>query len=251
MMMEIIKYKMNLLKRKINCLISMFKLIKLGKRSLVDSDKILVDRSFITNPYDSQESIKISELIQKEELLKDQNFHESRVSMNGEDFIDHENRLCFEHNETFNIVFNEEDNLDIKEFFESNKIKYSNELSFNLLKYKKGDFFNDHIDICLDGSHKFNCLIFLKNNELEGGDLVFHDKDNTFKIIFEPSKIDCNVMLIYSIDLFHKVEPVEKGIRLVFKKHLYVQNCENSNESDDQNNCDLLMDNKFSCNADY
>ena len=46
-------------------------------------------------------------------------------------------------------------------------------------------------------------------------------------------------MIIFSLDLFHKITPITKGIRYVFKKPLYSNS---DSDSDYDNNCGPLAD---------
>jgi predicted 2-oxoglutarate/Fe(II)-dependent dioxygenase YbiX len=93
---------------------------------------------------------------------------------------------------------------------------------YELLKYEVGDFFSRHIDTRLSESHLFTCLLFVPQTDhpFVGGNLVFSDEKRTFSALVEPSKFTEPTMVIFSVNLYHEVTPIESGTRYVFKNSL-------------------------------
>lgn len=196
----------------------MFKVFKLGHRSIVNPDNIVGDTNkFIsintlskdlTEPWNLLSTLKNSDDID--------NFKRTTIQFDGELKEDLEKCSSWTHNEKFFIDFEPENSKkEIESYFD---LRFSTE--YKLLKYEKGDFFKDHVDQKVTDEHLYTCLIFIHDDNLKGGDLVLHDKDNTFRIVLEPSKLKYNLMVVYSIDLLHEVLPVEEGTRYVFKTNI-------------------------------
>lgn len=237
----------------------MFKVFKLGHRSIIDSDKIIGDTNKFTSTNQSinnfleyLENWSLISSLKNTEYANENNFKRTKINIDGENIEDLEKCSSWTHEEQFLISFeSEEDKKQLEPFI-------SDHQRYNLLKYEKGDFFKNHIDKKQLDGHNYTCLIFIhdESHELKGGDLILHDKDNTFKIVFEPSKLKYNFMIIYSIDLFHEVLPVEEGVRYVFKTQidkLIEENKQNEITYEDNNefsdSCGGLMDGAHS--ADY
>jgi predicted 2-oxoglutarate/Fe(II)-dependent dioxygenase YbiX len=98
-------------------------------------------------------------------------------------------------------------------------VKYYNKLNnifsinnfetFEILKYNESHKFNFHID---HGPLVPRTLsfVFLLNNDYEGGDLIFHNKDKKFMIPKNPNQL----VIFPSNFLFpHEVTPITKGTR--------------------------------------
>ena len=79
-------------------------------------------------------------------------------------------------------------------------------------------------------------MIFIKNRNLEGGNFILHDSANTFKVIFEPSKLDYNAMIIFSSDLLYDIEPIRNDELLVLKKPIFVKEIVDRDICDDVQN---------------
>ena len=80
------------------------------------------------------------------------------------------------------------------------------------LKYKEGDFYKIHTDSCA-GAHRTYSLIYLLNNDYEGGSLVFRDPVSKNKIL-EVDKEPNQLILWPSNFLYpHEVTKVTKGVR--------------------------------------
>jgi predicted 2-oxoglutarate/Fe(II)-dependent dioxygenase YbiX len=80
-----------------------------------------------------------------------------------------------------------------------------------LLKYKEGGHYKWHTDHHLKFPRTVS-LIFLLNNEYEGGELCFRDTDKKEEIVIEKKT---NRIIIWPSNFMypHTVKPVSKGIR--------------------------------------
>jgi hypothetical protein len=180
---------------------------------------IKLDPNEITFNYEDDNwfgSKDIKELFE-DPILNNENFSRTYASINNTSVIDLEQRSSWTHNKKFIVSSIHADN-----YFENNNI-INNDNKYQLLKYEKDDFFNIHLDTKQNDNHKYTCLILLKddNNDYEGGELILSDKDNIFNININSSNINGCVMIIFSLDLFHKITPVTKGTRYVLKKPLF------------------------------
>jgi len=177
--------------------------------------------------------------------LKSHNFERTLAGIGSIEVLDLEKRSSWTHKHKCLVGFTKE----INEFFNQNKIIYGKEEygydEFSLLKYETGDFFLNHRDTKLPDIiknngikeiHQYTCLIFCpygENEILEGGELIFKHPDALYEIKFNPgveTKKNNFVMLIFSIDMYHEVLPIIKGIRYVFKKPLFVKTGHNEDE---------------------
>ena len=159
-------------------------------------------------------------------LLNDENFERTRAGIGSELILDLNKRSSWTNKFSYFLNFNDE----INNFFNEHNIYVAN--PFQLLKYKVGDFFLNHKDTKINsdaGSHEYTCLIFCpySNENLEGGNLIFKNPDELYEIKFNPS-IETNknnfVMIIFDVNMYHEVEPIISGMRLVFKKPLFIKN---------------------------
>ena len=158
--------------------------------------------------------------------LKNENFERTPVGIGSESVLDLTLRSSWTNKFAYFLNFNHE----INDFLNKHGIIGSN--PFQLLKYDVGDFFLNHKDTKINsdiGSHEYTCLIFcpFTEDELEGGNLIFKSHDDLYVIKFNPS-VETNknnfVMLIFDVNMYHKVEPIIRGTRWVFKKPLFVKN---------------------------
>jgi hypothetical protein len=153
-------------------------------------------------------------------------FERTLAYINNESILDLTQRSSWTYKNKIQITTPElakdfliENNILHDNYNENMQIKSHNE--FTLLKYEPGDFFNNHIDTKINDSHIFTCLIFLPNNELEGGELLLCDKLNKYEIRINPQNFNQTTMIVFSIDMYHKVLPITKGTRYVLKKPLF------------------------------
>jgi|TARA_R100001460_G_scaffold91243_2_gene132964 predicted 2-oxoglutarate/Fe(II)-dependent dioxygenase YbiX len=85
-------------------------------------------------------------------------------------------------------------------------------LEITILKYKNSGHYSYHCDHCKQHPRTLS-LIYLLNNEYEGGDLVFGSvdkQDEIFRVEKKPNRL-----IIWPSNFVypHKVEPVKKGTR--------------------------------------
>lgn len=164
--------------------------------------------------------------LKNEPILEFQNFKRTFVTFDSKEILDLNKRSSFTHKDKFVLNISEEE----KKFFDENNIFYEKDNIFTLFKYETGDFFLNHCDSKLNVFHQYNCLIFCPYKDsdiLEGGELIFTAQNNSI-YKFNPSietKQNRFVMLIFSIDIYHEVLPIIKGIRWVFKRPLFVNTC--------------------------
>jgi len=173
-------------------------------------------------------------LLTNDPMVKSENFERTLAGKGLTDVLDLEKRSSWTHKSKFHLhtLPNE-----VLQFMEQNNIlthkddmKYA---SFSLLKYEEGDFFLNHRDTNMsneiDGTHEYTCLIFCPYGNdyttLEGGELMLRHPNGLYEIKFDPAvetRQGRFVMVIFSIDMYHKVLPIIKGTRYVFKKPLFV-----------------------------
>ena len=168
-------------------------------------------------------------------FLNDENFTRTFSNINNIDLLNLDERSSWTHKKKFSI-YDDDIEYDGDDFYKT--LNVNNDLeNYQLLKYEKGDFFNKHKDRKLGENHKYTLLIFFNDNKekLEGGELILSDDSNTFKIEFDNSKIDKPIMVIFSIDLYHKVEPVKSGTRYVLKKPLYINDVDKQSDDESDN----------------
>ena len=168
--------------------------------------------------------------LMKDSILNNDNFTRTYARINNDSVIDLEQRSSWTHNKKFIV-----NAVEMDEYFEKKNIIENNQ-EFELLKYEKGDFFNIHLDYKINSNHKYTCLVFLndKNNKYEGGRLILNDKDKIFDINVNSTNTDDCLMVIFSLDLYHKIEEVTKGVRYVFKKTLFQYNDDDCDLVDEQ-----------------
>lgn len=170
-------------------------------------------------------------LVSEDPMFQNENFERTLVDIGPTDVLDLEKCSSWTHVNKFNLPalpdevsqFMEQHNI----LTEKDDVKYA---SFNLIKYEEGDFYLTHCDTCIQAKHAYTCLIFCPFGEecrmLEGGELILREPNGFYEIKFDPSMETQNgrfVMVIFSIDMYHEVLPINKGTRYVFKKPLYVK----------------------------
>lgn len=105
---------------------------------------------------------------------------------------------------------------------------------FELIKYEVGGLFNKHRDK-LEGQltdrdiHTHMCLLYPPAyfSPFEGGDIVFYLKNNLgveSEQVIKPSEFTQWTFLIFEQQTMHKVMPVTKGVRYVYKAPLFKKN---------------------------
>ena len=204
----------------------MFKLIKLGKKNYTN-EKIINDRNILKTIGMNRSKIRLFELEECNRIMDDKKFSKIPLSTGGYNLVHHE---CFE------IIFNSDDNEGLDEFIKEKNINFDEERYFSLLKYNNESIIYNACDRIIDDEHKYNCMIFIKNRNLEGGNFILHDSANTFKVIFEPSKLDYNAMIIFSSDLLYDIEPIRNDELLVLKKPIFVKEIVNPDICDVEQN---------------
>lgn len=95
-------------------------------------------------------------------------------------------------------------------------LKYSEEIKhvhiegdtgYNVLRYKTGDFYKEHVDVTIDEVRNYTASVVL-NDEFEGGDFSFFNRELMYKL----TKGD--VIVFPSNVVFpHEVIPITKGTR--------------------------------------
>ncbi len=165
------------------------------------------------------------ELLKSPILTDNTNFTPSKVFNGFEEYLNQSSRVSLTNNYKFKAQIPEE----VKKFFVSSGIIFNDTTNiydnFTLLKYEPGGFFKKHIDNQLMLNHLYTCLLFFPNELYEEGDMIFtdtntHDGDN-FYLRFHPSKTEYT-LVIFSLDLYHEIQPVLKHCRHVLKKPLFV-----------------------------
>lgn len=97
-----------------------------------------------------------------------------------------------------------------------------------LLKYKEGDFFNEHVDKNLGDRmtvygrqfHIASILLFPPKNSsrYEGGELIIKYPDEERIIIADETKWTC---VFFRLNTWHRVELITSGTRYVFKGFIF------------------------------
>jgi hypothetical protein len=106
--------------------------------------------------------------------------------------------------------------------------------SFELIKYGVGGLFDKHKDK-LEGRttdrdiHTHMCLLYppASLSPFEGGDIIFYSKNavgEEVERIIRPSEFTSWTFLIFEQQTMHKVIPVTKGFRYVYKAPIYKKN---------------------------
>ena len=205
----------------------MFKVIKLDVNNVNISIK---GNSNFTN-------YNITELLNTS-ILNKENFSRTVASVDNDTIVDLNQRSSWTNNYEFILETKEANN-----FFKNNNI-IDESSEYKLLRYEEGDFFNNHLDRKLSDNHKYTCLIFFndESTDVEGGELSLQDENDLYGILFNPSNLEGLVMVIFSIDLYHEVSQITKGVRYVFKKPLFVNEEENIDTQDNDSYEGMLMD---------
>lgn len=205
----------------------MFKVIKLDVNNVNISIK---GNSNFTN-------YNITELLNTS-ILNKENFSRTVASVDNDTIVDLNQRSSWTNNYEFILETEEANN-----FFKNNNI-IDESSEYKLLRYEEGDFFNNHLDRKLSDNHKYTCLIFFndESTDVEGGELSLQDENDLYGILFNPSNLEGLVMVIFSIDLYHEVSQITKGVRYVFKKPLFVNEEENIDTQDNDSYEGMLMD---------
>jgi len=92
------------------------------------------------------------------------------------------------------------------------QLKLDNILQIDLLKYKKGFFYKQHVDYFASSSRSIS-FIFNLNDKYEGGDLVFLHPTNNEEVKRISLKKNSAVFFPSNFLYPHKIEPITKGIR--------------------------------------
>ncbi len=165
------------------------------------------------------------ELLNSKIITDNTNFTTSKVFNGHTEYLNKDSRISLTNNYKFKAQIPEE----VKNFFISNGIIFNDITNiydyFTLLKYEPEGFFKRHVDNKLMTNHMYSCLLFFPNELYEEGDMIFtdtntHDGDN-FYLRFHPSKTEYTIV-IFSLDLYHEIQPVLKHYRHVLKKPLFV-----------------------------
>lgn len=107
-------------------------------------------------------------------------------------------------------------------------------IRFELIKYGVGGLFAKHKDklegklTCKD-IHTHMCLLYppAHLSPFEGGDIIFYLKNalgEEVERVIRPSKFTSWTFLIFEQQTIHKVTPVTKGFRYVYKAPIYKKN---------------------------
>lgn len=183
----------------------MFKIIPLNEQILIDVD----DNKFTID------NIKTSKYIH------DENFNRTLACGKEGRRLDLSVRSSWTNKYKYLI----ETPIEAKEFFTQNNILQGEENDlYDLLKYEEGDFFENHIDTQVTPNHRYTCIIYCpySNEHFEGGELILQEPNNLYEIKFNPANYKGYVMVIFSIDMYHKVLPIIKGTRWIYKKRLCI-----------------------------
>lgn len=147
------------------------------------------------------------------ELLNDpNNWRDATCTVKGVRAINHDVRKAWISNNSFStsceFLYN---------FLYNNKLEFVNNNIFQLIKYDSGCFAGKHVDSLGD----FTCLIFLRDQECTGGELVIYDWFvRGGRTVFDPSGLIEDVIVIFPTNLTHEVLPVKSGTRYVYKTGL-------------------------------
>ena len=156
------------------------------------------------------------------EYANSNEWDQAKINVNNKIIIDKDRRNCF------NILISENEviskNFDIRKKIDSvifkcigklckkylkkfNRFKISNDSGYQLLKYEKNSFFEEHVDSYSDIHRTLSCSLILNDN-FKGGEFSFFNK----KIIYSLKK--GSAILFPSNFMYpHSVLPVKNGIR--------------------------------------
>ena len=84
--------------------------------------------------------------------------------------------------------------------------------TFNVLKYDKNNFFKPHVDHGSDHPRTIS-LIYLLNNDYEGGDLIFFNQTKNNEEYVVEKKANRAIIFPSNFIFKHTVTPVKKGTR--------------------------------------
>lgn len=131
---------------------------------------------------------------------------------------------------TNNLYFlNNNNYIHINNIFDQQLYTYREEISkflnrsiyivpYKLIKYNTNHFFKKHVD-SLKKKNIIGTLLFVLNNNFEGGSFIISHKDNTYNIDFNNGNI-----LFFFGTCPHEVLPITKGHRFVITFDVYLQN---------------------------
>lgn len=119
-------------------------------------------------------------------------------------------------------------------FYYNYEGEYVYKISFELIKYGQGGLFDKHKDK-LEGRatdrdiHTHMCLLYppAHLSPFEGGDIIFYLKNalgEEVEYAIKPSEFKSRTFLIFEQQTMHKVTPVTKGFRYVYKAPIYKKN---------------------------
>ena len=80
---------------------------------------------------------------------------------------------------------------------------------FDLLLYKKGDYYKEHKDVIPERKRTWTSITMIDKKDLQGGEIVVYDSDEHV--------IDLNIgeTVVFKSSLTHKAKEVLQGTRLV------------------------------------
>lgn len=141
------------------------------------------------------------------EIMTDlSNFKPKTVTLNGNEIIDEDERVCLVNNNKFKIDFTSTEELP-------NDIDLSDN-EWELLAYQSDGFFNKHKDMKRFPEHRYTAILYL-SSVYTGGDMIIHGKYHQTNLILE--NIDKPLLLIFDINMPHESLPVTSGIKILFK----------------------------------
>lgn len=184
---------------------------------LYEVEKEFIDRYLMGKPfkYESKES-ELSITLEKRGfrvfpkvynfknlLLQPLEWKESESTLNGVRGFHPEHRNVFKCKTTIYVhthfMWNIMEGSDLKQ------------QTLEFLRYEPGCFIAKHVDRL----GLFTVLIFPKEQQSTGGELILYDNGN--KIVYEPSKFKETVHIVFPSNMEHEVLPVVSGQRYVFK----------------------------------
>ncbi len=129
-------------------------------------------------------------------------------------------------------------------FLFDNNLKLYGDDKWQLLRYDKDDMFLIHKDRQINNNHEYSILLFPPKDfsHFEGGDLILLNNENetnvSLQTVFKTNNFNQWTFVIFSIDLFHYVQPILQGHRFVWKNALFNINDVDENIQDLENNDD-------------
>jgi len=156
------------------------------------------------------------------EYTNSNEWNQAKLNFNNEIVIAKDKRNCFNIRISENEVISK--NFDIRKKIDTeifkcvgklckkyqkkfNRFKISNDSGYELLKYKKNSFFEEHVDSYINAHRTLSCSLILNDN-FKGGEFSFFNK----KIIYSLKK--GSAILFPSNFMYpHSILPVKNGIR--------------------------------------